>query len=100
MMSGIAKHDIVIVTPVYGPTMAERGPTTACRKCHMAIGLQERSANPLNARRRPKHLLAGLLTCGCCGLRTHMMDPTLFKDFCEEFTHEVNRLCAWSARLA
>ena len=26
------------------------------------------------------------------GLRTHMMDPVLFKEFCEEFTREVNRL--------
>ncbi len=26
------------------------------------------------------------------GLRTHMMDPVLFKDFCEEFAREVNRL--------
>jgi DNA-binding transcriptional LysR family regulator len=33
----------------------------------MAIGPQERGANPLVARRRPKYLLAGLLKCGCCG---------------------------------
>jgi hypothetical protein len=26
------------------------------------------------------------------GLRTHLMDPALFKEFCEEFTREVNRL--------
>jgi site-specific DNA recombinase len=26
------------------------------------------------------------------GLRTHLMDPMLFKEFCEEFTREVNRL--------
>ncbi|KXV61557.1 hypothetical protein AD947_00525, partial [Acetobacter tropicalis] len=26
------------------------------------------------------------------GLRTQMMDPALFKEFCEEFTREVNRL--------
>ncbi|AFW02935.1 putative DNA recombinase [Gluconobacter oxydans H24] len=26
------------------------------------------------------------------GLRTQMMDPTLFREFCEEFTREVNRL--------
>lgn len=102
------------------------------RQAAMAIGPQERSANPLVNRRRPKYLLAGLLKCGCCGggytlisknllgcaaarnrgtcsnrlnirvetleasvvsgLRTHMMDPALFKEFCEEFTREVNRL--------
>lgn len=33
----------------------------------MAIGPQERSANPLVAKRRPKYLLAGLLKCGSCG---------------------------------
>ncbi|EHH69515.1 recombinase family protein [Gluconobacter morbifer] len=26
------------------------------------------------------------------GLRTQMMDPALFKEFCNEFTHEINRL--------
>ncbi|WP_029606378.1 recombinase family protein [Kozakia baliensis] len=26
------------------------------------------------------------------GLRTQMMDPALFNEFCDEFTHEVNRL--------
>jgi site-specific DNA recombinase len=26
------------------------------------------------------------------GLRTHLMDPALFREFCEEFTREVNRL--------
>ena len=26
------------------------------------------------------------------GLRQHLMEPTLFKEFCEEFTREVNRL--------
>ncbi|MCK1699926.1 recombinase family protein [Bradyrhizobium sp. 146] len=26
------------------------------------------------------------------GLRTHLMEPELFKEFCQEFTHEVNRL--------
>jgi site-specific DNA recombinase len=25
------------------------------------------------------------------GLRTHLMEPNLFKKFCEEFTREVNR---------
>lgn len=27
------------------------------------------------------------------GLRTHLMEPNLFKEFCEEFTREVNRAC-------
>ena len=88
--------------------------------------------NTLNERRRPTHLFAGLVKCGCCGggfamisksqlgcstarnkgtcdnrlnirrdaleisvldgLRTHLMDPELFKVFCDEFTWEVNRL--------
>ncbi|WP_104494269.1 recombinase family protein [Paracoccus denitrificans] len=88
--------------------------------------------NPLNDRRRPKHLFAGLVKCGCCGggysmiskdllgcstarnkgtcdnrvnirrdaleasvlngLRKHLMEPDLFKEFCAEFTKEVNRL--------
>ena len=88
--------------------------------------------NMLNDRRRPKHLFAGLVKCGCCGggfsmiskdqlgcstarnkgtcdnrlnirrdaleasvldgLRTHLMEPELFKAFCDEFTREVNRL--------
>jgi site-specific DNA recombinase len=88
--------------------------------------------NTLNERRRPKHLLAGLAKCGCCGggytmiskdllgcatarnkgtcdnrlnirrdaleasvlsgMRTHLMEPGLFKEFCDEFTREVNRL--------
>ena len=88
--------------------------------------------NSLNDRRRPKHLFAGLVKCGCCGggytmiskdllgcatsrnkgtcdnrmnirrdaleasvlngLRTHLMEPELFKEFCAEFTREVNRL--------
>ncbi len=87
--------------------------------------------NPLNERRRPKYLFAGLIKCGCCGggytliskdllgcatarnkgicdnrsnirrdaleasvlngLSTHLMEPELFKEFCEEFTREVNR---------
>ncbi|MGY4281260.1 hypothetical protein ACVWXO_000480 [Bradyrhizobium sp. LM2.7] len=88
--------------------------------------------NKLNDRRRPRHLFAGLVKCGCCGggytmiskdllgcatarnkgtcdnrlnirrdameasvlsgLRTHLMEPELFKEFCQEFTREVNRL--------
>jgi site-specific DNA recombinase len=88
--------------------------------------------NTLNERRRPKHLFAGLVKCGCCGggytmiskdllgcatsrnkgtcdnrqnirrdaleasvlsgLRTHLMEPELFREFCAEFTREVNRL--------
>ncbi len=105
------------------------------------------NANPMNDRRRPKYLLAGLAKCGCCGggytlvsehllgcatarnkgtcdnrlnirrdaleasvlrgLRTHLMDPALFREFCAEFTREVNRLrieerasqAAWQAEL-
>ncbi|WEK43299.1 MAG: recombinase family protein [Candidatus Sphingomonas colombiensis] len=93
---------------------------------------QEPSDNFLNDRRRPKHLLSGLVRCGSCGggvsmiskdllgcssarnkgtcdnrmnirrdaletsvlvgLRTHLMEPELFKAFCDEFTREVNRL--------
>jgi hypothetical protein len=26
------------------------------------------------------------------GLRTHLMDPSCSKEFCDEFTHDVNRL--------
>ncbi|MDW3224158.1 MAG: recombinase family protein [Paracoccaceae bacterium] len=88
--------------------------------------------NPMNDRRRAKHLLGGLIKCGCCGggysliskdllgcstarnkgtcsnrmnirrdaleasilngLRKHLMEPELFKEFCAEFTREVNRL--------
>jgi DNA invertase Pin-like site-specific DNA recombinase len=91
----------------------------------------EAGENTLNARRRPKHLFAGLVRCGCCGggytmiskdllgcatarnkgtcdnrlnirrdaleksiltgLNTHLMAPDLFKEFCQEFTREVNR---------
>jgi site-specific DNA recombinase len=90
------------------------------------------SSNPMNDRRRPKHLLAGLAKCGVCsggytlisenllgcanhkskgtctnrinirrdaleasvlgGLRTHLMHPDLFREFCTEFTAEINRL--------
>ena len=98
-------------------------------------------------RRRPKHLLAGLVRCSCCGggytliskdllgcattrnkgtcsnrlnirrdaleasvlsgLRTHLMAPDLYKEFCEEFTHAVNQgliercssIEAWKAEL-
>ncbi|WP_112308630.1 recombinase family protein [Pseudogemmobacter bohemicus] len=93
---------------------------------------KETSSNFLNDRRRPKHLFAGLIKCGCCGggysmiskdllgcstarnkgtcdnrlnirrdaleasilngLRKHLMEPELFKEFCAEFTREVNRL--------
>ncbi|PTQ11334.1 resolvase [Sphingomonas oleivorans] len=101
------------------------------RQQSLTLGPQEKSANPLVDRRRPKYLLSGLLKCGRCrgsyslisrnllgcatardkstcdnrlnirietleasvlsGLRTHLMDPALFKTFCEEFTREVNR---------
>jgi DNA invertase Pin-like site-specific DNA recombinase len=118
------------------------------RQCALAYTPNDKaSANPMNARRRPKHLLAGLVKCGCCGasytlisrhhlgcaaakdrgtcsnrlnirrdaleasvlsgLRTHLMDPALFREFCAEFTREVNRLrmeeraehAAWQAEL-
>ncbi|MDR0809376.1 MAG: recombinase family protein [Gemmobacter sp.] len=92
----------------------------------------ENTTNFMNDRRRPKHLFAGLVKCGCCGggysmiskdllgcatarnkgtcdnrlnirrdaleasilngLRKHLMEPELFKEFCAEFTKEVNRL--------
>jgi hypothetical protein len=103
--------------------------------------------NPMNDRRRPRYLLAGLVKCGCCGggytlvsadllgcatsrnkgtcdnrlnirrdvleasvlsgLRTHLMEPALFREFCTEFTADVNRLrmaerasrTAWEAEL-
>jgi site-specific DNA recombinase len=42
--------------------------------------------NRLNIRR--DSLEASVLS----GLRTHLMEPALFKEFCEEFTREVNRL--------
>jgi hypothetical protein len=32
------------------------------------------------------------------GLRTHRMEPNLFKEFCEEFTREVNRRASSAAR--
>jgi site-specific DNA recombinase len=89
------------------------------------------AANLMLVRRRPKHLFAGLVRCGCCtssytqiskdllgctaarskgtcanrlnirrdtleasvlaSLRTHLMAPELFKEFCEEFTRAVNQ---------
>jgi hypothetical protein len=42
--------------------------------------------NRLNIRRDA--LEASVLS----GLRTHLMEPELFKEFCDEFTREVNRL--------
>ncbi|MET4043617.1 hypothetical protein ABIC03_005338 [Bradyrhizobium sp. RT6a] len=42
--------------------------------------------NRLNIRRDA--LAASVLS----GLRTHLMEPDLFKEFCDEFTREVNRL--------
>ncbi|RWL89325.1 MAG: recombinase family protein [Mesorhizobium sp.] len=102
------------------------------RQQSLAYEISEPGENPLNERRRPKHLFAGLVKCGCCGggytmiskdllgcatsrnkgtcdnrlnirrdaleasvlsgLRTHLMEPELFKEFCDEFTREVNRL--------
>ncbi|WP_413874673.1 recombinase family protein [Albidovulum sp.] len=102
------------------------------RQNRLAYDVVETSPNPLNDRRRPKHLFAGLVKCGCCGggysmiskdllgcatarnkgtcdnrlnirrdaleasilngLRKHLMEPALFREFCDEFTKEVNRL--------
>lgn len=107
--------------------------TVKQRQQAMAIGpAGETDDNPMLDRRRPSHLFAGLVKCGCCGggyakiskdllgcatarnkgtcdnrlnirrdaleqsvlsgLRTHLMEPELFREFCEEFTREVNRL--------
>ncbi len=103
------------------------------RQGELAFSTRSRpEGNPLNDRRRPKHLFAGLIKCGCCGggysmiskdllgcstarnkgtcgnrvnirrdaleasvlngLRKHLMEPELFREFCAEFTREVNRL--------
>ncbi|MER9395771.1 MULTISPECIES: recombinase zinc beta ribbon domain-containing protein [unclassified Mesorhizobium] len=102
------------------------------RQQTLAYETSEPGENALNKRRRPKHLFAGLVKCGCCGggymmiskdllgcatsrnkgtcdnrlnirrdaleasvlsgLRTNLMERELFKEFCEEFTREVNRL--------
>lgn len=102
------------------------------RQQKLAYEPSQPGENKLNERRRPKHLFAGLVKCGCCGggyimiskdllgcatarnkgtcgnrlnirrdaleasvlsgLSTHLMDPKLFKEFCTEFTREVNRL--------
>ena len=102
------------------------------RQGSLAYAVEEKDGQTLNERRRPKHLFAGLVKCGCCGggysmiskdllgcttarnkgtcdnrlnirrdaleasildgLRHHLMEPDLFRAFCEEFTREVNRL--------
>ncbi|MBB2198800.1 recombinase family protein [Gluconacetobacter sp. 1c LMG 22058] len=102
------------------------------RQAETTFSQPERGNEALNERRRPRHLFAGLIRCGCCGggysmiskdllgcstarnkgtcdnrlnirrdaleasvlsgLRTHLMEPDLFKEFCNEFTREVNRL--------
>ncbi len=102
------------------------------RQASLAFDTTRDSGNPMNDRRRPKHLLRGLIKCGCCGggysliskdllgcstarnkgtcsnrmnirrdaleasilngLRKHLMEPGLFREFCAEFTREVNRL--------
>ncbi|ABL70064.1 recombinase family protein [Paracoccus denitrificans] len=103
------------------------------RQGELAFSTRSRlEGNPLNDRRRPKHLFAGLVKCGCCGggysmiskdllgcstarnkgtcdnrvnirrdaleasvlngLKKHLMEPELFREFCAEFTREVNRL--------
>ncbi len=81
------------------------------RQASLAFDTTGDSGNPMNDRRRPKHLL-GCSTArnkGTCsnrmnirrdaleasilnGLRKHLMEPELFKEFCAEFTREVNRL--------
>ncbi|WP_264812970.1 recombinase family protein, partial [Gluconacetobacter sacchari] len=102
------------------------------RQAETTFSHPERGNEALSERRRPRHLFAGLIRCGCCdggysmiskdllgcstarnkgtcdnrlnirrdaleasvlsGLRTHLMEPDLFKEFCNEFTREVNRL--------
>ncbi|MFT8947979.1 MAG: recombinase family protein [Acetobacter aceti] len=102
------------------------------RQAETTFSQPERGNEALNDRRRPRHLFAGLIRCGCCGggysmiskdllgcstarnkgtcdnrlnirrdaleasvlsgLRTHLMEPDLFREFCNEFTREVNRL--------
>lgn len=37
------------------------------RQASLAFGEREDAPNPLTIRRRPKHLFAGLIKCGCCG---------------------------------
>ncbi|WP_373317622.1 recombinase family protein, partial [Gluconobacter frateurii] len=102
------------------------------RQAETTFSRPERGNEALSERRRPRHLFAGLIRCGCCGggysmiskdllgcsmarnkgtcdnrlnirrdaleasvlsgLRTHLMEPDLFKEFCNEFTREVNRM--------
>ncbi|MFS3137712.1 recombinase family protein, partial [Gluconacetobacter sacchari] len=102
------------------------------RQAETTFSQPARGNEALSERRRPRHLFAGLIRCGCCGggysmiskdllgcstarnkgtcdnrlnirrdaleasvlsgLRTHLMEPNLFKEFCNEFTREVNRL--------
>lgn len=103
------------------------------RQGELAFSTRSRpDGNPLNDRRRPKHLFAGVVKCGCYGggysmiskdllgcstarnkgtcdnrvnirrdaleasilngLKKHLMEPELFREFCAEFTKEVNRL--------
>ena len=37
------------------------------RQASLAFGEREDAPNPLTIRRRPRHLFAGLIKCGCCG---------------------------------
>jgi site-specific DNA recombinase len=102
------------------------------RQAETTFTMPQTGNDALNERRRPRHLFAGLIRCGCCGggysmiskdllgcstarnkgtcdnrmnirrdaleasvlsgLRTHLMEPELFREFCDEFTREVNRL--------
>ncbi|MFT8775156.1 MAG: recombinase family protein [Gluconacetobacter liquefaciens] len=106
--------------------------TVKARQAETTFSQPERGNEALSERRRPRHLFAGLIRCGCCGggysmiskdllgcstarnkgtcdnrlnirrdaleasvlsgLRTHLMEPDLFKEFCNEFTREVNRM--------
>ena len=102
------------------------------RQAETTFSQPARGNEALSERRRPRHLFAELIRCGCCsggysmiskdllgcstarnkgtcdnrlnirrdaleasvlsGLRTHLMEPELFREFCNEFTREVNRL--------
>lgn len=99
------------------------------RQAETTFSQPARGNEALSERRRPRHLFAGLIRCGCCGggysmiskdllgcstarnkgtcdnrlnirrdaleasvlsgLRTHLMEPDLFREFCNEFTREV-----------
>ena len=106
------------------------------RQQSLAYGTSEPGENALNDRRRPKHLFAGLVKCGCCGggytmiskdllgcatarnkgtcdnrlnirrdaletsvlsgLRTHLMEPELFKVFFVTSSTARSTVCVWT----